>query len=284
MRCWLPVMFEPVDQLLDIARIAEGCGYHGLGLADHVAVPRAFRSVHPSGQNPFTADSSFPDTFTTISAMAAVTECLHFMSYVFVLPMRDPFTVAKQVGTVACLSRNRVAFGVGAGWLTEEIALLGVDPRSRGRRMDEMLEIMSDLWHDGRAEHHGTFFDFPEVGMFPVPTEPVPVWVGGRSDAALRRAVRHDGWLGMNYDLEEIERLLARLARLRAEALDARDDFEVFVIANEPPSVELHRRLEDLGVGSTMVMPWYPGDPEFATIEAKRVAMERMAEALHLAT
>lgn len=275
-------MFEPVDQLLDIARIAESCGYHGVGLADHVAVPRQFQSVHPSGENPFTAESSFPDTFTTISAMAAVTERLRFMSYVYVLPMRDPFTVAKQVGTVACLSGNRVAFGVGAGWLTEEIALLGVDPRSRGGRMDEMLEIMSDLWHDGWAEYHGKFFDFAEVGMFPVPEQPVPVWVGGRSDAALRRAVRNDGWLGMNYDLDDIEHLLAKLARLRADADDARDDFEVFVIANEPPSLELHRRLEGSGVSSTMVMPWMPGDPRAATLDAKREAMERMAESLRL--
>lgn len=276
-------MFEPVDQLLEIARIAEGCGYHGVGLADHVAVPKVFESVHPSGQNPFTPASNFPDTFTTVAAMAAVTEQLHFMSYVYVLPMRDPFTVAKQVGTVAALSGNRVALGVGAGWLTEEIALLGVDPRTRGRRMDEMLEIMTDLWHDGWAEHHGEFFDFPEIGMFPVPTAPVPVWVGGRSDAALRRAVRHDGWLGMNYDLDEIERLLARLARLRADEGDDREAFEVFVIANEPPSAALHRRLEDRGVRSTMVMPWFPGDPAAASLDAKRVAMERMAEALRLA-
>lgn len=274
-------MFEPMDQLLDIARIAETCGYHGLGLADHVAVPRAFESVHPSGENPFTADSSFPDTFTTISAMAAVTERLRFMSYVYVLPMRDPFSVAKQVGTAACLSGGRVAFGVGAGWLTEEIALLGVDPRTRGARMDEMLEIITDLWRDGRAEHHGRFFDFAEVGMFPVPPEPPPVWVGGRSDAALRRAVRHDGWLGMNYDLDEIDRLLAELTRLR-EQEGTGDDFEVFVIANEAPSPGLLHRLEDAGVTSTMVMPWYPGDPAAASLDAKRTAMEAMAEALGL--
>ena len=281
MRCWLPVMFEPMDQLLDIARIAETCGYHGLGLADHVAVPRVFESVHPSGENPFTADSSFPDTFTTISAMAAVTERLRFMSYVYVLPMRDPFSVAKQVGTAACLSGNRVAFGVGAGWLTEEIALLGVDPRRRGARMDEMLEIITGLWQDGRAEHHGRFFDFDEVGMFPVPSPPPPVWVGGRSDAALRRAVRHDGWLGMNYDLDEIDRLLAKLTQLR-EQEGARDDFEVFVIANEAPSPALLHRLEDAGVTSTMVMPWYPGDPAAASLDAKRAAMEAMAELLGL--
>jgi probable F420-dependent oxidoreductase len=278
MKFWVPLMFEPNDQLLDVARIAETCGYEGLGLADHVAVPGAFASVHPSGENPFTAESSFPDPFITMASMAAVTTTLRFMSYVYILPMRDPFTVAKQVATAAVLSGDRMVLGVGAGWLTEEIALLGHDPRSRGRRMDEMLTIMRDLWDDGWAEHHGEHFDFAPVGMFPTPGRSVPVWVGGKSDAALRRAVRQDGWLGMNYGLDEIEQLLGRLAEIRVETGDTRADFETFVIPNAPPSIDLYRALEAHGVTSTMLMPWYPGDPACASLDAKRAALERAAE------
>ncbi|HEY8216439.1 MAG TPA: TIGR03619 family F420-dependent LLM class oxidoreductase [Acidimicrobiia bacterium] len=283
MRCWLPVMFEPVDQMVEIARTAEACGYEGLALADHVAIPEGFRSTHPSGENPFTPDSAFPDPFVSIAAMAAATERLRFMSYVYVLPMRDPFAVAKQVGTVAAMFPGRVVFGVGAGWLTEEIELLGVDPTSRGRRMDEMLAVITDLWDDGWAEHHGDHFDFSRVGMFPVPSPRPRICVGGRSDAALRRAVRHDGWLGMNYELDDIEQLVVRLHELRAEAADARADFEVFVIPNAVPTAELHDRLAGLGVTSTMVMPWYPGDPAAATLAAKREAMEALATQLALA-
>jgi probable F420-dependent oxidoreductase len=241
-------------------------------------VPGAFASVHPSGENPFTAESSFPDPFITMASMAAVTTTLRFMSYVYILPMRDPFTVAKQVATAAVLSGDRMVLGAGAGWLTEEIALLGHDPRSRGRRMDEMLAIIRDLWDDGWAEHHGEHFDFAPVGMFPTPTRTVPVWIGGKSDAALRRAIRQDGWLGMNYALDEIEQLLARLAGLRSEAGDSRAEFETFVIPNALPSIDLYRGLEELGVTSTMLMPWYPGDPAFASLDAKRAAMERSAE------
>lgn len=275
-------MFEPLDQLLDLARSAERCGFEGVGVADHVAVPETFSSVHPSGQNPFTASSDFPDPFTSIAAMAAVTERLRFMSYVYVLPMREPLGVAKQVGTVAGMFPDRVRFGVGAGWLTEEIELLGVDPRTRGRRMDEALEVIVDLWADGWAEHHGRFVDVPRVGMFPRPVPPPPIWVGGRSDAALRRAVRHDGWLGMNYGMDEIADLLARLRRLREESGDTREDFEVFVIPNAEPTPELFEQLEAQGVASTMVMPWFPGDPAVTTLDAKRAAMEQTAERLGL--
>ena len=277
LRCWVPVMFEPLDQMLEIARIAEACGFEGLALADHVAIPERFTSVHPSGENPFTPTSSFPEPLVSIAAMAAVTERLRFMSYVYVLPMREPLGVAKQVGTVAAMFPRRVVFGVGAGWLTEEVAALGVDPRTRGRRMDDMLEILIDLWDDGWAEHGGE-----RLGMFPVPSPPPPIHVGGRSDAALRRAVRHDGWLGMNYDLDEVDRLLDRLRELRAEAGDTRDDFEVFVIPNAEPTMELHQRLAAQGVTSTMVMPWYPGDPSAATIGQKRSAMEAAADRLGL--
>src|SRR5829696_741416 len=103
MRYWVPVIFEPIDQHLELARIAEACGYEGLALADHVAVPAEFASVHPSGENPFTPESPFPDPFVTMAAMGAVTSRLRFMSYVYVLSMRDPFPVAKQVGTAAAI-------------------------------------------------------------------------------------------------------------------------------------------------------------------------------------
>jgi probable F420-dependent oxidoreductase len=269
----MPVIFEPHDQLLELARIAEACGYEGLALADHVAVPAEFASVHPSGENPFTAASPFPDPFVSMAAMAAVTARLRFMSYVYVLPMRDPFSVAKQVGTAALLSGNRVVLGVGAGWLTEEIAVLGPDPSTRGRRMDEMLDVIRDLWDDGWAELHGEHFDFDRVGMFPVPDQQPPIWVGGKSDAALRRAVRMGGWLGMNYGLDEVQSLLARL-----DALGGCD--EVFVIANALPSPDLYARLESWGVTSTMVMPWVPGDPSVTTLHQKRAAMERTAVSL----
>lgn len=277
MRLWLPLIMEPVEQYIELARLAEEIGYEGVALADHVAIPVGFRSVHPSGENPFVPESPFPDPFTMVAAMSQVTTRLSFLSFVYILALRDPFTAAKQVGTAACLAPGRVRFGVGAGWLAEEFGLFGREMRGRGRRTDEMLTVLRDFWDDGYAEHSGEFFDVPRSAMFPVPPTPPPVWVGGKSDAAMRRAIRNDGWLGMDYDMEEIERLVPRLRDLRAEAGDARTDFEVFVIAHAAPSAELFERLAALGVTSTMLSAWPPGDPAFASMDAKRRALEAAA-------
>jgi probable F420-dependent oxidoreductase len=283
MKYWLCVMFEDNSQLLDIARSAEEIGFHGIAVADHVAVPHGFASVHPSGENPFVPTTNFPDPFTTIAAMAAVTTSLRFLPYVYVLPMRDPFTVAKQAGTVAMLSNYRFALGVGAGWLREEITLLGQDPGTRGKRMDEMISVLRGFWDDGTTEFHGQHFDFGPTSMYPKPSQHVPVWVGGKSDAAIRRAARNDGWLGMNYALDEISVLLANLRDERKRAVDAGRDpdlpFETLVIANAMPTRELYADLESQGVTSTIALAWPVGDPAFASLGAKRDAMHAFASA-----
>jgi probable F420-dependent oxidoreductase len=279
---WIAYMFEDTSQMLDVARAADALGFAGIALADHVAVPTGFASVHPSGENPFDETSLFPDPFTSIAAMAAVTTRLRFMPYVYILPMREPFSVAKQAGTVAALSQHRLSLGVGVGWLREEIDLLGHDPGNRGRRTDEMIEILRRFWRDGTAEFHGEFYDFGPVGMYPTPGGPLPIWVGGKSEVALARAARNDGWLGMNYALDEIDVLLARLGEARARehdrGLDPGRPFETMVIANAMPSLALYDDLEGKGVSSTIAMPWNLGDPAFASVNAKIDAMAAFAK------
>ena len=274
---WLPLMFERTEQFVDVAVAAEELGYEGIALADHLVIPEAFASVHPSGEPMVLASSAFPDPFVMTAAMATVTSRLRFMSYVYILPMRDPFSVAKQVATASLVSSGRVVMGVGAGWLREEFEAMGHDPATRGRRMDEMLEVIADFWDDGWAEHHGEFYDFPRCSMLPAPAHDIPVWVGGKSEAALRRALRHDGWLGMNYGLDEVDVLLARLRAIRDTAEDTRAGFEVFVIPNAVPSPDLYADLEGKGVTSTLAFAWAPGDPAFDSIEAKRDAMAAFA-------
>jgi len=279
---WLPIIGEDTSQLQEIARCAEEVGFTGVALADHVAVPSGYASKHPSGETPFDHRANFPDPLTCIAAMAAVTTRLRFLTYVYVLPMRDPFSVAKQAGTVALLSDHRLVLGVGAGWLLEEIAALGFDPRTRGRRMDEMIEVMRRFWRDGTAEFHGEFWDFGPTGMYPAPGRSLPVWIGGKSDAALRRAARNDGWVGMNYDPEEIPGLLRKLSderRRHVEATGAAGPFETLVLSNAAPSPELYRDLEAQGVTSTIGLAWPLGDPAFAAFERKRAAMEAFGAA-----
>jgi len=279
-RFWLPIIGEDTTQLLDLARCAEACGFEGVALADHVGVPTRFASRHPSGETPFDHRMPFPDPLTSIAAMAAVTTRLRFLTYVYVLPMRDPFSVAKQAGTVSLLSGGRLAFGVGAGWLLEEIELLGHDPHTRGRRMDEMIEVMRRFWRGGTAEFAGRDFAFGATGMYPVPSPPPPVWIGGKSPAALRRAARNDGWVGMNYDLPEVSALLKQLRVERdrhVRETGATGPFETLVLANAEPSVALYRDLAAQGVTSTLAPAWPFGDASFAPLERKRAAIEAFA-------
>ena len=277
---WLYLDEADESQWIEIARCAEAVGFRGVAIPDHVAVPVRFeRAAHPSGDAPFDHRTPFPDPLIAAAAILASTERLLVMSYVYVLPMREPFSVAKQVATLARLSRGRFRFGVGAGWLLEEIALLGHPVRARGRRMDEMLEILRAFWSRESVEHHGEFFDFAAAGVAPRPRDPVPIWVGGKSRAALARAARHDGWLGMNYGLDEVHALLDRLAAIRSRQAASEKPFEVFVIPNAAPSPELYRDLAARGVSATMGFAWPGRDPAFASLDAKRDALRRFAAA-----
>jgi probable F420-dependent oxidoreductase len=276
---WLSYIDEDPEQAIEVARLAEAAGFRGIALADHVAVPTRFGSVHPSGgPTPFDHRSPFPDPLITAASLLASTTTLQVMTYVYVLPMREPFSVASQVASLDVLSGGRFRFGVGAGWLTEEIELLGYPVRGRGRRMDEMLEIIQCFWTQESAEFHGEFFDFAPAGIAPRPARPVPIWVGGKSAAALSRAVRQDGWLGMNYDLPEIHALLDELGKefeaRRPGAGGIPEGFEVFVIANAEPSETLYADLASRGVTATMGMVWGYKDRAFASLEAKAAAIE----------
>jgi alkanesulfonate monooxygenase SsuD/methylene tetrahydromethanopterin reductase-like flavin-dependent oxidoreductase (luciferase family) len=151
--------------------------------------------------------------------------------------------------------------------------------------MDEMMTIMRDFWDDGVAEFHGACYDFAAAGQFPVPSQRIPLWTGGKSPAALRRAARSDGWLGMVYPHAEIRALLARLAQERSRYLDgggADFGFRKFVLSDEMPEPAACRRLEDLGIDGLVTRVWKNADPAYATLEAKLDAMQAFAEKLGL--
>lgn len=279
MEYWLAWFHEGNDQVRQVAQAAERMGFAGIAVSDHIAIPRDYTSVHPSGTRHIHADTRFPDALITIASMAAVTTTLRFMTYVYVLPMREPFSAAKQAATLAMQSDQRFIFGVGAGWNEDEIELLGHSPRNRGRRMDEMLAVMQDFWADGMAEFDGEFYRFPPAGQFPVPGH-VPVWIGGKSPAALRRAARHDGWLGMNYPMDEIRQLLDRLNTERQRVEDERGPapFGRFVIPQAEPDPGIYHQLEDWGIDGTVAMAWTVDDPAYFSLDAKLEAMQRFAD------
>jgi alkanesulfonate monooxygenase SsuD/methylene tetrahydromethanopterin reductase-like flavin-dependent oxidoreductase (luciferase family) len=177
------------------------------------------------------------------------------------------------------LSGGRFILGVGAGWMKEEFDQLGVDFHKRGARLDESIAVLRKLWAGGMVEHHGRFFDFPRLQMSPAPSKSVPIYVGGASDAALRRTARSgDGWLGNGSDPAEASRILGELARLRREVGRERLAFEAVVPLTTPPDPDVLRRLEDQGAHGTVSYPFMYALGPTSTLSEKRRYLEGYAE------
>jgi probable F420-dependent oxidoreductase len=256
----LGVSNAPLDELVPLARHAEVCGFDALSLTDHLALPAALASRYPystSGAPAFGLDEPWSDPWVAMGAMATATERLHFMTNVFVLPLRDPFTVAKAVGSVSVLSGGRVALGVGVGWMREEFDLVGARFADRGARTNEMIEVLRLLWRAEAVEHHGRFYDFAPVRMSPAPAQPVPILVGGESPAALDRAVRlGDGFISLPHRTKTLVALAETLRRRRAALGCADEAFEIVTPPTDATSTADFVALAAGGVTGVIQVPW----------------------------
>ena len=260
MKFVISLAFGDPTHILDLARAADECGFEAIAVSDHVVHPEIIRTPYPytrDGSPRWEAAAPWPDPWVTIGAMAAVTSRLRFFTNIFVLPMRNPFAVAKAVGTAQLLSGGRVALGIGVGWMKDEFSLMEQDFHTRGRRTDEMVEVLQTLWRGGMVEHHGEFYDFERLQMSPAPVHPNPLYFGGLSDAALRRVARiGDGWISDIHRSDEIRELIARIRRFKAEAGRADAPLEVIASVSDAADVDGYRRLADAGVTHINTMPW----------------------------
>lgn len=279
MRFSISTAFQPVEHLAELARAADELGYHSMAVSDHVVDIEELETPYPytpDGARRWDFSAAWPDPWVLIGALAAVTTRLRFLTSVYVPAIRSPFQVAKSVGTAAVLSGNRVSLGVGIGWCREEFELLGQDFATRGRRTDEALALMAELWRPGWTEFEGDFYTAPRLVMEPTPTEPVPIIVGGLSDAAFRRAARHDGWVGDLYTIEEATALAARLADARRE-IGAQGDFSVITALSDAFLPEHFEQAEAGGVTDCWTMPWAYYHGLEVTLEQKVDGMRRFA-------
>jgi probable F420-dependent oxidoreductase len=282
MKFWQSITWAETDQLCDLARHADALGFEGIIGADHALYPKTMEPIYPyseTGRPPQTAESEYPDMWTSTAAMAAVTERLRFVCGVYVLPLRDPIEVAKQAATLSILSQGRFVLGAGVGWMKEEFEIYGVDFASRGRRMDEMIEILHGLWEGEFFEFHGEFFDFDPIVVSPKPSHPIPIYFGGAAPVALRRTARvGDGWIGTGNKPEDVPAVLADIAQQRAQFGRADLPFDSLVGLYAEPDVDLFRRLEDAGMTSGIHLPfWFAFDGP-STLDQKKVLMDRFAE------
>jgi probable F420-dependent oxidoreductase len=274
--------FNDPMHFLELARTADECGWDWFAVSDHIVFPEKLSSAYPyakDGKPYWSTSTPWPDPWTAIAAMAAVTKRLKFLTNIYILPARNPVLVAKQIGTVATMSEGRVALGIGVGWMKEEFELLEVDYHTRGKRMDEEVEVLRTLWRGGMQEYHGKHYDFDRLEMSPVPKEPVPILVGGVSDVALKRAARlGDGWIAVQHTTAELRELLGKLNGFRKEYGTDTKPFENVVACTDVFDVDGYRRIEELGGTTLTTAPWvlYGADPN--SLEEKKDALKRFAD------
>lgn len=250
MKFWQFLRFTAAAELVELAQAIEQTPTHGVMLGDHFILPQKVESQYAyskDGNLLWDAETPWPDPFTSIAAMAAATERLVFSTNIMVLPLRHPVEVARITATLAHLSRNRYALGAGVGWMAEEFRALGVDFATRGKRYDEMLDVLELLWTGKMVEYHGEHFEFPPSLLNPAPESKIPIYLGGGSEAAMRRAARRaDGWITGNFTADTIAPILTKLRRQVEEAGRDPETFEI--IAPCHADLDLYKRLEDAGV------------------------------------
>jgi len=281
MRFWHGLGYTPIEELEPLALHAEELGFYGITLGDHwvTAETQVDRyEIAKDGERPWEASAPWPDPWVQFAALARATRTLRFMTTVYILPLRDVFTAAKAISTASVISGGRIHLGVGVGWQSLEFSLGGQPFDRRGRHIDEQLEILKKLWTGEMVEHHGDFYDFPRVCMRPPPPSDIPIYVGGTSPAAFRRAARHDGWEGAVYPWDEVERYVAGAKQARLDAGASLDDFRLVVGCTEP-TPERMEMLRSWGVTDYLKPPWTEGLlATERTLDYKLEEMSRFAE------
>jgi probable F420-dependent oxidoreductase len=282
MKFWQSTAFTNPTELPAIAKGAEEAGFDGILVSEHLFVPAEFKAAYPyneTGVPDFNVETPFPDPWVAITAMAAVTEKIRFTTMVNITPLYHPLALAKAVGSAAIFSNDRVILGAGAGWMREEFDVLGTPFEKRGKRFNEMFEVMRKVWGGGVVEHHGEHFDFPPLAQSPAPSKPVPIYVGGASKPALRRAATlGDGWLGAGNMPEDAAEILKTLRSLREEAGRADEPFETVVPLAVPPDPQVLGDLSKLGADGTVNYPFlYTCGPD-ASLQQKLDMMGQYGE------
>lgn len=259
MKFWIAFSFTDTRHLVTLSRRAEALGFEGVFLADHLCVPSRIESPYPydpDGTPPVSPRVEHPDVWAAISAMATATRTLRFSIGTHILPLHDPLEVARGAATASVLSNGRAHLSVGAGWMREEFDIQGIDFKTRGRRMDEMIEVMRKVWTGDAVEHHGTHFDFPSLTMRPAPDDLIPILIAGLSPRALRRTAElGDGWIGPGNTPDEAETILLEIHCLREEAGRSHLPFECIVPLTSEPNADVYERLGALGMDASVSWP-----------------------------
>jgi probable F420-dependent oxidoreductase len=254
----------------EVAELAEANGFSSIWIPEHlvmpVEVPPGY-SYTPDEYSPMRPETPLFDPFVVLATVAGRTTTIGLGTGVFILPLRHPISVARSAVTLDRMSGGRLIFGIGAGWMRDEFDIMGQDFHNRGKRTDEMIVLMRQLWSEETIEFHGEFYDIPPITFYPKPVNRqrgIPIFVGGTSPAALRRAGRlGDGWIHhiqihgsfIDGDVvtaqtdEDFAELAAEIATIHQHRRDAgRAESEFDVVASMGATIENIRRAEEVGV------------------------------------
>lgn len=283
MKFTLSIAMSPLDQLAELARTAEECGFSAIALPDSLFYSEAVSAHYPytpNGARFWDESTPWVDPLIAAAAMGATTSTIAFYTSVLKLGSRNPVLLARQVGSVAAMTDDRFGLGLGVGWSPEEFEWCGVPFAQRGTRVDEAIDVLRRILDGGMVEYHGQFFDFDKLSMSPAPGKRVPFYIGGHTEAALRRAARvGDGWASAMMKFDDLATTIDRLGALRAEYGHAGEPFEIQAVCVDRFGVDGYREQADIGVTDVITMPWVLDGLGFeADIESKKDSIKKFAD------
>ncbi|MDA3628403.1 TIGR03619 family F420-dependent LLM class oxidoreductase [Saccharopolyspora sp. WRP15-2] len=283
MKFTMSVAMSPLDQLTELARTAEECGFAAIALPDSLFYSEKVSAAYPytpDGSRMWDAETPWADPLIAAAAMGAATSRIRFYTSVLKLGPRNPVLLARQLASVAVLTGDRFGLGIGLGWAPEEFEWCGAPYAKRGARVDEAIEVLRLILGGGMVEHHGEFFDFDRLQMSPAPASPVPIYIGGHTEAALRRAARiGDGWASAMMTLDELRSTIDRLTELRASYDRSDAPFEIQAVCVDRFGASGYREQAEIGVTDAIVVPWlFDGHGFDADLSAKQDSIRKFAD------
>jgi probable F420-dependent oxidoreductase len=281
------------EAVLELAQLAESLQYDAICVSDHLVFPAAIRSRYPymtDGRYPVPPGTPYLESLTLLAFLAACTSRVRLVTSVLVLPQRNPVEVAKMYSCIDVLSGGRLIAGVGVGWLEEEFALLGVPFEDRGPRTEEYVRLMKVLWTEQEPRFEGRYHSLPEARMEPKPLQKPhpPIWMGGHTPAALRRAARlADGWLAVDVEGKSLSTVAKQYSLLQSLAREyGRDPSSLglniltgvfFDVSDRWGAISQMRACQDAGADYVLVR-FRPGPTAESTLENYRQGMRWFAE------
>ena len=289
------------EALRSLAQRAEDLNFDSVWVSDHIILPREVESFYPysaDGVATFNAEQPYYDAIAALNFLAGCTHRVRLGTHVLILPYRNPVVTAKMLATLDVLSQGRLILGAGVGWMEEEFQALGLDTfAQRGAVTNEYIRLFKELWTAEQPEFHGEFYDVSGAGFLPKPVQKPhpPVWVGGHTGPAIRRAAElGDGWMPIGLrppailEPEELAEKIARLKRLTVRAGRAEDAVELCfstditfepaagmdrrMMTGRPEQIAADLRLyQDLGVVNFIFS--FPAD----SVDGQREAMEQFS-------